>query len=182
MGHRAAASEAKATLRQEVFGLFFIGGGSRREGGRRRPSTEGAPGAKAREPEPRAAPPPSAARPPRPSPTLAAPRDPHQARNPAWRPRRRRAPAPSPCPGTREPVPPPPPAYLWLPPRRSPGWELPLPPPRWIRIHYPLPHPLTWRGRASFSGVRRGGENQCHVTANCPRLPFPRQSGPPLAA
>ena len=30
------------------------------------------------------------------------------------------------------------------------GGELPLPPPRWIRIHYPLPHPLTRRGTRLF--------------------------------
>lgn len=44
-----------------------------------------------------------------------------------------------------------------------------------------FPTPSRGGGRASFSSVWQGGENQCHL-ANCPRLPFPRQSGPPLAA
>lgn len=44
-----------------------------------------------------------------------------------------------------------------------------------------FPTPSRGGGRASFSSVWRGGETQYH-SANRPRLPLPRQSGPPLAA
>lgn len=60
------------------------------------------------------------------------------------------------------------------------NFHSPLPGGSEFTTHFPTPS--RGGGRASFLGVRRGGENQCHLTANCPKLPFPRQSGPPLAA
>lgn len=189
LGRGRAASEAKATPRREVFDLIFMRG--RQEGGRRRQRTEeGHRGAEAREPEARLAvgesgrplplPPRALRAPPPPRPPRARPptrRGTRSASPPAPRPR------PLPLPGTREHVPTPAPRLpvAAASPLSGAGTSTPpLPGGSEFATHFPTPS--RGGGRASFSGVRRGGENQCHLTANCPRLRFPRQSGPPLAA
>lgn len=95
----------------------------------------------------------------------------------------RGGPAPSPGPGTREHALPPAPrlpvavasplsgAGTSTPPSQVAPNLLPISPPRHAAGDVP---------RKRLAGP--GGWDQCHPTANCPRLPFPRQSGPPPAA
>lgn len=156
LGRGRAASEAKATPRREVFGLIFMRG--RQEGGRRRQRTEeGHRGAEAREPEARLAvgesgrPPPLPPRALRAPPPPRAPRaTPHPTRDPLGVPAGAASSSPPPTGYTGARTHPRPPltcgcrlAAVW-------GGNFHSPPPRWIRIRYPLPHPLTRRGTCLF--------------------------------